>query len=96
MRTWLEGAQLECAMKDSLIIHSLPAFHRGFANPIPSKCTISSNAVERWWFSGRILTCQAGDPVPIPGQCKDSLLLSKVCGSCLREFQLHFQPCVTL
>ncbi len=42
MRTWLEGAQLECAMKDSLIIHSLPAFQRGFANPIPSKCTISS------------------------------------------------------
>ncbi len=42
MRTWLEGAQLECAMKDSLIIHSLPAFQRGLAIPIPSKCTISS------------------------------------------------------
>ena len=23
-----------------------------------------------WWFSGRILTCHAGGPVSIPGQCK--------------------------
>ncbi len=38
-----------------------------------------------WWFNGRILDCHAGDPGPIPGQCKDRLFLNKVCGSCLRE-----------
>ncbi len=31
-----------------------------------------------WWFNGRILACHVGDPGPIPGQCKDSLLLSRM------------------
>ena len=33
-----------------------------------------------WWFSGRILSCHAGSPGSIPGQCKTFLLL----------FCLHF------
>ncbi len=40
--------------------------------PVPTK------VAGHWWFNGRILACHVGDPGPIPGQCKDSLLLSRM------------------
>ncbi len=40
--------------------------------PVPTK------VAGHWWFNGRIFACHVGDPGPIPGQCKDSLLLSRM------------------
>ncbi len=47
--------------------------------PISDACTCTNKSCRvAWWFNGRILTCHVGDPGPIPGQCKDSLLLSRM------------------
>ncbi len=46
--------------------------------PISDSCTCTNKSCRHWWFNGRILACHVGDPGPIPGQCKDSLLLSKM------------------
>ncbi len=40
--------------------------------PVPTK------VAGHWWFNGRIFAFHVGDPGPIPGQCKDSLLLSRM------------------
>ena len=37
--------------------------------------------VEHWWFSGRILACHAGDPGPIPGQCRKLIQMCQRSGS---------------
>ncbi len=46
--------------------------------PISDACTCTNKSCRHWWFNGRILACHVGDPGPIPGQCKDSLLLSRM------------------
>ena len=65
--TWLSGrpsGQAEAVLPtravqpDSGAIHLVSQRHpRGWATM-------------HWWFSGRILACHAGDPGPIPGQCR--------------------------
>ncbi len=43
-----------------------------------TRCTCTNKVAGHWWFNGRIFACHVGDPGPIPGQCKDSLLLSRM------------------
>ena len=47
-RNWLEGAPFECAAIGSLIIQSVRAFQRGFANLNPSKFTFNRALVVQW------------------------------------------------
>ncbi len=45
-------------------------------NLTPCSCLLEY--VEHWWFSGRILASQAGDPGPIPGQCRKLIQMARL------------------
>ncbi len=58
--------------------------------PSATRVPVPTKVAGHWWFNGRILACHVGEPGPIPGQCKDSLLLSKM-GACTISKMLKLQ-----